>query len=252
MARTKTFVSRALTLVTDLDGTFLGGSKQDRRQLYNLIESNRESIGLLFVTGRSFKNVQPLFEQFHMPVPDCMICDVGTSIYRHDGTWLLSDLQEEIARKWGQGHALVDQALQTLEGLEHQELLGPYRKSYFYSSEHAALKGKAIVESLGFDGLLSDRKYFDVLPKGVNKGSTLIRVIQSLGIDGDSVLIAGDTLNDLSMLSLGLPAVAVGNSEPQLLAALEDSTFLYRASKPGAAGILEALDQHPLLRKLGL
>ena len=34
-----------------------------------------------------------------------------------------------------------------------------------------------------------------------------------LGLDGARVLAAGDTLNDLSMLISGLPAVAVGGAE---------------------------------------
>ena len=42
--------------------------------------------------------------------------------------------------------------------------------------------------------------------------------------------MAGDTLNDLSMLSLGLPAVAVGNSEPDLVAALEGQDHVHFAS----------------------
>jgi Predicted hydrolases of the HAD superfamily len=55
------------------------------------------------------------------------------------------------------------------------------------------------------------------------------------------VLAAGDTLNDLSMLESGLPAVAVGGSEPGLLARLADAPSLHRAKAIGAGGILEAI-----------
>ena len=39
-------------LATDLDGTFLGGSDEDRARFYRWIENNRDRVGLIFVTGR--------------------------------------------------------------------------------------------------------------------------------------------------------------------------------------------------------
>jgi hypothetical protein len=70
---------------------------------------------------------------------------------------------------------------------------------------------------MGLDALVSDNRYFDVLPKDVSKGPSLLRLLTHLGVANERCLVAGDTLNDLSMLSLGLPAVAVGNSEPALI-----------------------------------
>ncbi|MDP4837164.1 MAG: HAD family hydrolase, partial [Burkholderiales bacterium] len=203
MAYTYARPSRTLTLATDLDGTFLGGSDSDRQRLYSLIESSRKSIRLLFVTGRSFQSVQPLFGQFGLPVPDALICDVGTSVHLPDGRWFCELLRTEIAASWGDGHVKIASALADIEGLEQQTRTGPFRLSYFFSEVANANAAKTIVESLGFDGLISDNKYFDVLPQGVNKGSTLQRVIRSLEIDQNSVLVAGDTFNDLSMLISG-------------------------------------------------
>jgi len=44
--------TRQFVLATDLDGTFLGGSGEDRKRLYDWIEANRATVGLIFVTGR--------------------------------------------------------------------------------------------------------------------------------------------------------------------------------------------------------
>lgn len=44
--------------------------------------------------------------------------------------------------------------------------------------------------------LYSAGRYLDFLPKGVNKGSTLHALVQHLGVDPNSVLVAGDTLNE--------------------------------------------------------
>lgn len=245
MAYLHKYISRPFTLATDLDGTFLGGSEDARRELYTYIETHRHSIGLVFVTGRSFQSVQALLANESLPEPDLLICDVGTSVYAVDGSCPTPDLQQEIACSWADGHKRVPPALAELEGLMPQEGIGPFRKSYFYSHAPAALQGKGIVEAMGFDGLLSDDKYFDVLPRGVNKGSTLQRVLLGQGIAPDSVLVAGDTLNDLSMLTLGLPSVAVGNAEKALLAVLPEAPQIHRAEQHGAAGIMEALLSHP-------
>ena len=43
---------KKLVLATDLDGTFLGGSDEQRSSLYSWIEANRAQVGLIFVTGR--------------------------------------------------------------------------------------------------------------------------------------------------------------------------------------------------------
>jgi HAD superfamily hydrolase (TIGR01484 family) len=249
MFETLAFQNFPLTLATDLDGTFIGGSELDRQRLYGLIESSRKSIRLLFVTGRSLQSVQPLFRQFNLPVPDGLICDVGTSVHLPDGRWLCDSLQEEIAASWGDGHEKIASLLATIEGLEQQTLTGPFRLSYFFSELATAEAAKAIVESFGFDGLISDNKYFDVLPRGINKGSTLQRVINYLKIERHTVLVAGDTFNDLSMLISGLPAVVVGGSEPGLREAIGDRESVYHAKDHGAGGILEALQKHPMLAR---
>jgi hydroxymethylpyrimidine pyrophosphatase-like HAD family hydrolase len=58
--------------------------------------------------------------------------------------------------------------------------------------------------------------------------------------------VAGDTLNDLAMLRLPLPAVVVANAEPALKEALltqKENPGLMFASQDGAAGIYESLEQ---------
>lgn len=237
---------RPLLLATDLDGTFLGGSPEDRHELYSLITAHRQSVRLLFCTGRSHANVQPLFDVYALPQPDFMICDVGTAVYGKQDDIRFDDLQQDIARRWGNGQDAVAQALSGLS-LTLQAGTGPWRRSYLYDDESVALEAKTRVEALGYDGLLSDNLYFDVLPRGVNKGSTLLQVVRRLGFAHSDVLAAGDTLNDLSMLSCGLPAVAVSNAEPRLLKALPQQPQIFIASQPGAAGILEAIAHHPAL-----
>src|SRR5690606_20978101 len=93
-------------------------------------------------------------------------------------------------------------------------------------------------------------KYLDVLPQGVNKGSTLTKLVQHLGVDPGNVLVAGDTLNDLSLYHTGYRGVVVGQAEAGLSEATAGMDNVHHARSPGAGGILEAikLDGVPDLR----
>lgn len=69
----------------------------------------------------------------------------------------------------------------------------------------------AAVDALACDLLYSAGQYLDVLPPGVNKGRTLRRLVEHLDADPENVLVAGDTLNDLSMFEQGFIGVCVGS-----------------------------------------
>jgi hypothetical protein len=119
-----------------------------------------------------------------------------------DGCWA-TDAKERI-------HAV----LQSHPHLKNQPHIEGRRISCFYSDEALALAAREAVEPLGFDVLLSDNLYFDVLPRGVQKGPTLLRTLQALNLSPERTLVAGDTLNDLSLFQTGLAGVAVANREP--------------------------------------
>ena len=242
---------RQLVLATDLDGTFLGGSEEDRARLYDWVEDNRDTVGLIFVTGRDPEFIGTLCAG-GVPWPDYAVGDVGTTIAAvspETGLEPIAHLEEEIAAAWGDAGGAVRAARDGQPGLTLQPTAFRYRVSYNMDPECFDPAAKAMVEEMGHDWLMSDNRFFDVLPRGVSKGPSLRRLIAHLGVAESRVLAAGDTRNDLSMLASGLPAVAVGRSEPALLAALKEHGAVHRAKAPGAAGILEAIaarDMHPL------
>ncbi|NES65858.1 MAG: HAD hydrolase family protein, partial [Okeania sp. SIO2D1] len=69
-----------LILATDLDGTFLGGSDEQRAEFYEYLQKYRHRLLLVFVTGRDIEFVQSLSEDSKFPYPDYIIGDVGTTI----------------------------------------------------------------------------------------------------------------------------------------------------------------------------
>ncbi|WP_112322123.1 HAD-IIB family hydrolase [Oceanibium sediminis] len=242
-------------LATDLDGTFLGGTKDDRRRLYDWIEANRETVGLVFVSGRDPAFIHELCGSGEAPWPEYVIGDVGTTIARVLPERLIEPipaLEDAIATTWDDRGDKVRAALDGHPGLTLQDTPFRYRVSYHMNPETFDPSATDKVNALGADTLISDNRYFDVLPKGVSKGPSLMRLIEHLEVPAGRVLAAGDTLNDLSMLVADTPAVAVGGSEEPLLRELNGHPGVYHASAIGAAGILEAiaaLDLHPVHRK---
>lgn len=230
-------------LATDLDGTFLGGSAGDRAALYAWVEARRSAMGLIFVTGRDPGFIEALCAEGTVPWPDYVVGDVGTTIAAVRGGRVtpLADLERPIAEAWADRGAAVRTALDGARGLRLQSTAFRYRVSYDYDPLFYDGSGERIVRSMGLDALISADTYFDVLPPGVSKGPSLLRLVDHLGLPRHRVLAAGDTLNDLSMLQAGLPAVAVGGSEPALLERVRDLPHVHCARGVGAAGIAEAI-----------
>ncbi|WP_299968950.1 HAD-IIB family hydrolase [uncultured Roseobacter sp.] len=246
---------RHFTLATDLDGTFLGGSDADRRALYDWIEANRDTVGLIFVSGRDPEFIHELCSS-GVPWPEYVIGDVGTTIAHVSPDRQITPietLEEEIARQWNGANDRIKNTLDGAAGLTLQPTAFRYRVSYDYDPAAFDPATTDRIESMGFDVLISDNRYFDVLPKGVSKGPSLLRLLSHLGIAETRVLAAGDTLNDLSMLVAGTPAVAVGGSEAPLLQTLPQMPQIHRATRIGAAGITEAIGHfnlHPSPEKV--
>ncbi|SOE14663.1 HAD superfamily hydrolase (TIGR01484 family) [Hoeflea halophila] len=244
--------TRRFVLATDLDGTFLGGSEEDRRRLYGWIEDNRDTVGLIFVTGRDPEFIGELCRERGVPWPDYAVGDVGTTIATvssETGVAPIAHLEEEIAARWANAGDKVKARLEGHPGLTLQPTDFRYRVSYDLDPDAFDRSACGIVEEMGHQWLISDNRYFDVLPEGVSKGPSLRRLVEHLAIEPHRVLCAGDTLNDLSMLECGLPAVAVGNSEPSLVERVLHLEHLHMAQAHGAAGILEAIrafDMHEL------
>lgn len=238
-----------LVLATDLDGTFLGGSDEERCALYSALEA-RDDVLLVFVTGRDVDFIRDLVAQPEMPTPRYIVGDVGTSVYDVAADFKpVLELEHEIAARWNNANERVVAMLKDEPGIELQPTPFRHRVSYYYRPEELREETVRKIEEAGFDCLTSADLYLDVLPRGIAKGPTLRRMVEALSLPHEKVLTAGDTMNDLSMLDCGLKAVAVGNSEDRLMAALPEAPHVYRAAGHGCAGVLEAIHHFDLTKK---
>lgn len=239
-----------MLLATDLDGTFLAGDPEDRLSLYQTIAAHPE-IKLAYVTGRSLEAVLPLLADPTLPQPDYIIADVGATLVHGDSLQPIQPLQSVVDARWP-GETQVASAIEAF-GLERQDVPQARRCSYFCTPEQAANPAlREIANELGCDLLYSAELYLDFLPRGVNKGSSLQALADWLELDHDQVLAAGDTLNDLSMLSASFHGVCVGQSESALLEATRSHSRTLHANRPGCGGILEAFAHFGFLGEHGI
>ena len=226
-------------LATDLDGTFLGGRQADRLSLYRALRG-AGNVRLVFVTGRGVETVLPLLGDPLIPDPEYIISDVGATIVTTDGLRPVHPLQWEIDATWV-GAEPVLEAIGALGGLVRQPVPQERRVSFFARDAEVVEAVRERVRDLPVDVLMSADRYLDVLPRGVSKGSTLTRLVAQLEVDPDRVLVAGDTLNDLSLFETGYHGVVVGHAEPALVEATRGMPRVRHAELRGAGGILEAL-----------
>ncbi len=232
-----------MLLATDLDGTFLGGKSLHKQLLYQFIR-DQQDIRLVFVTGRGLESVIPLLNDPIIPNPDYIICDVGATIVNGHTLEPVEPIQGKIEKKWP-GRLRIADLLSDLHELEYQEVPQERRCSFFTKDESLIDKVREKVKELDCEVIYSAGKFLDVLPKGVNKGSSLTQLVKYLGAHPDRVLVAGDTFNDYSMYTCGYKGVVVGNSEERLIKATEGIDQIHYAKAAGAGGIMEAIWEMP-------
>lgn len=230
-----------LILATDLDGTFLEGDQETKNFFYNHLFRLRERILLIYVTGRPIDTVKHFCNENSLPTPHFVIGDHGTHIVDGDHFNPVELIQNPIIKKWNNGNNLLKELLRDEIGLELQPLDPPYRVAYYYDQRYLRDTTLQKIEDAGFDAILSCDMYLDIVPRDVNKGSTLLKLFDYLGINSELAITCGDSLNDLSLFETGLNSIAVGNSETKLITAIKSLSNVYYSEFPGLLGIIDGL-----------
>ncbi len=233
-----------LVLVTDLDGTLLEGSPAAKGSFYAWLEQRRDRVLHVFSTGRDLASVGRLLLQEAIqrpPAPHLVISDVGATVACGTSLALLPGLVDPIERRWQGCAERLAPLLRNQPGLSPQPVSAHRRLAYDVDLGKLDPGLPARLSAQGVDCLISADRYLDVLPAGVNKGSTLLALLEWLELDPSTVITDGDSLNDLAMFQTGLKGVMVGNAEPALRQELPRLQRTYAARAPGCEGIAEGL-----------
>lgn len=246
-------------LVTDLDGTWLPGPGQlsQFRQLEAAILA-RPDVVLTFATGRTFTAALDAIARWELRIPHHMITDVGTAIFHRapEGGWVEDQgWTDRVLQDWDPQAAehLLNTGLPA--SVQQQPGVAPIRRLALQCADGGdmAEAGKALAEAcraagLNVDILPSHGFYFDVLPRGVHKGSALAFLQSSLNLPRP-IVGCGDSANDLGLLEAAdHPILMHGGLEdheapaPLILRA-------HRTEIPGPGGIHQALVAFGLLKE---
>ena len=222
-----------ILLCSDLDRTLIPNgaaveSPPARPRLSRL--AARDEVRLAYVSGRDANLVREAITTYGLPVPDAVIGDVGASLYHvRDADWLPDrQWQETIGHDWrGRSHDDITGILDPLTrhglSLQPPEKQSRYKISYFAEPSLdlerlrdtiAALLGE---ERIAANIICSrdeadNRGLVDILPPQANKLLAIRFLMDSLAIDDAHAAFAGDSGNDLDVLTSGMQAILVANA----------------------------------------
>ncbi len=260
-----------ILLASDLDHTIIpNGSQPESEHARALLRAlaGRSELTLAYVSGRSKSLMLDALETYNLPVPDYAIGDVGTTIYELHGTeWQPWEAwADEIGQDW-QGRTRDDLAalLGDFGGLTLQDAhkQGRFKLSYYapedFDTDAHLPRIRERLETQGAHTQLiwsiddaENTGLLDILPERATKFHALEFLMKHRGFDDAQTVFAGDSGNDLAVLTSNLRAVLVANARPDVReeaekgAAIQENLYLAKGDFMGmngnySAGVLEGL-----------
>lgn len=259
-----------ILLATDLDRTLLPNGDQPESPLaraYFHRLAARPEVRLAYVTGRHLELVNAAIAEYTLPQPDFVIADVGTSLYARDAeNWRqVRNWQQTILQDWN-GHTAVELAalIGELPGVQLQPVANQGRCKLSYSSSllfdpttllnsvrQRLAASRAHVNLVWSIDETTAIGLLDVLPAAASKYHALEFLRKHLALPLARVVFAGDSGNDMDVLTSPIPSVLVANAHASVVAEAQAlaptaSLYLARGGLLGmngnySAGILEGL-----------
>lgn len=228
-------MNRKILLCTDLDRTLLPNGAQlespSARQRFTALVA-RPEVTLAYVTGRHQALVRQAIDEYSLPIPNYVVADVGTTIYEIVGSEWQSwnGWNEEVAPDWADlNHGQILELFADFSALRLQEpsKQAIHKLSYYVSLDidhtdlidkmQALLQKQDVAASLVWSvdettatGLL------DVLPERATKLHAVQFLMQQKGFALADTLFAGDSGNDLPVLTSPLHSVLVANATDEV------------------------------------
>jgi len=240
-----------ILLTTDLDGTLLKNDKSISQENLSAIEYFKQNGGkFTFITGRPSVVVNDLFSAVRPNAP--IGCFNGGGIYdaeRKEYLWTVELPREALELVENVDRVFPEMSIQIccfkncyfckmnpslIKHLitanfpdlrcHYNEIDEPIAKVLFADeSEENLFKLMDILKSHPradeFDFIRSDPEFYEILPKGVSKGTLVLKLAELLGIDKNRTIAMGDNDNDASMLQSAALGIAVSNASPAAKAA---------------------------------
>ncbi|MBC8318111.1 MAG: HAD-IIB family hydrolase [Desulfobulbaceae bacterium] len=235
-------------LITDIDNTLVGNKKR-LADLLELLEKNSSAIGWGVATGRSLAMTLDIMTEQNIPIPDILICSVGTEIYygpdlRTDKGW-----QQHLSHLWKPEK--IREVLGKLDFISQQDAEGQrrYKISYYMEDDPeqlAAVHYHLQEAKLRCQVIYSHGQFLDILPYRASKGRAIKYLKYKWDIAPENVMVAGDSGNDEDMLRGRTCGLVVGNHSKEL-EHLKGQNRIFFSEKKYSGGIIDGLIHYKFL-----
>jgi sucrose-phosphate synthase len=211
------------------------------------LRKHSDSVAMGVATGRTLESALKLLRDHDVPVPDVVVTSVGTDI--RYGEHLLQDNGWENLIRYNWRPDALRTLLDAHPDLEPQARsnFSQYKLSYLTDPNKTLALGRLYTQlhEAGLRAHLvhSHGRYLDVLPVRASKGRAVRYLAYKWGLRVDDILVAGDSGNDMDMLSGDTLGVVVGGYRKELNA-LSGTQNVYFADQPFAQGILEGIEHY--------
>ncbi|MFN2321922.1 MAG: HAD-IIB family hydrolase [Trueperaceae bacterium] len=246
-------------LISDVDHTLVDDEADGDPEALTALARDLRTHGAVFgvATGRSLALLDRALGDHALPPPAVAITDVGTAIHyaRHDGDgdgprWIEERAwAAHIRSGWDAG--AVAEALARVRGLEPQPDEARTDVKLSYLADDALAMAEHVRSTLRDANIKatvvgSRGHLLDVLPPKASKGKAIKWLTRLWGARAERVAVAGDSGNDLEMLTGPFRGIVVGNHAPEL-DTLRGRRGVHVSEAAYAAGVREGLRAWGLL-----
>lgn len=220
-----------ILFITDLDRTLLpNGPYKDDGSIPELFEKlEKLPHTLVYATGRNLSMVQDAIHTWDIPVPDFLIAEVGTSLYRKSGNELVIDNRWHdyilsTQKNWNREHILSSIDMHSTLTLQESEKQNEFKISYYLSDHNkkditlkeisTALSVNEITANIlwSVDPLADNVGLIDIIPKVATKAGAVEFLRTQEGFQKEQTIYCGDSGNDILPLTSCYKSILVKNT----------------------------------------
>jgi hypothetical protein len=231
---------RPLVLAVDLDESFAAGDGSNRETLFSILEAHAEDVRLIYMSHDSAEKLIGIAAAAELPVPAVFMADSGTTVLKGDGTGTIEPIQRNIIQLWP-GKEAVLRTIKDIPGVTPIEDEAACRQGVKVEGEEAleALRVKA--DSIGCHLDRRGEGEWNILPYGVDKGTTLGRYVVEENLAPNAVLAIAEHTGDDCLFGRGWRGGVFGHADQALKEFGHRFHNVTVLQKSGAAGVLDAL-----------
>ena len=231
---------RPLVLAVDLDASFSAGDGSNREILFSVLEAHADEVRLIYMSHDSAENLIGIAADAELPVPAVFMADSGTTVLKGDGTGTIEPIQRNIIQLWP-GKEAVLKHIGEIDGVTAIDDEAQCRQGVKIAGDEALEALRAKADELGCHLDRRGDGEWNILPYGVDKGTTLGRYVVEENLAPNAVIAIAEHTGDDCLFGRGWRGGVFAHADEDLKEFGNRFHNVTVLEKSGAAGVLDAL-----------